>query len=119
MPSRAAVQVDYNKPPGFDRARNREVGKKDITLETLEEAFTSEHWIVRIYKASVVFCLFKRRILPVSYYYYYYFLSKGRSPRIQLGWVSCSLFPTWKYIKSILTHKKPVLCGKKWPKCHF
>ncbi|CAM9549414.1 unnamed protein product, partial [Sphacelaria rigidula] len=44
------VKVDYSKPPGFDRARNREVGNKDITLETLEEAFTSEHWIVRIYK---------------------------------------------------------------------
>lgn len=47
----AGVKVDYNKPTGFDRARNREVGKKDITLETLEEAFTSEHWIVRIFKA--------------------------------------------------------------------
>ncbi|CAM9575987.1 unnamed protein product [Ascophyllum nodosum] len=44
------LRVDYNKPPGFDRARNREVGRKDITLETMEEAFTSEHWIVRIYK---------------------------------------------------------------------
>eukprot|EP00752_Nemacystus_decipiens_P005830 g5269.t1 len=44
------LRVDYNKPPGFDRARNREVGKKDITLETMEEAFTSEHWIVRIFK---------------------------------------------------------------------
>ncbi|CAN0433529.1 unnamed protein product, partial [Hapterophycus canaliculatus] len=44
-------KVDYNKPAGFDRARNREVGKKDITLETMEEAFTSEHWIVRIFKA--------------------------------------------------------------------
>eukprot|EP00904_Undaria_pinnatifida_P008662 jgi/Undpi1/4926/HiC_scaffold_19.g08278.m1 len=44
------LRVDYNKPSGFDRARNREVGKKDITLETMEEAFTSEHWIVRIFK---------------------------------------------------------------------
>ncbi len=25
---------------------------KNIELSTLEEAFTSEHWIVRIYKAS-------------------------------------------------------------------
>ena len=48
-----SAQVDYNKPPGFDRARNREVGRKDITLETMEEAFTSEHWIVRIYKVSL------------------------------------------------------------------
>lgn len=45
--------MDYNKPSGYDRARNREVGKKDITLETMEEAFTSEHWIVRIFKASL------------------------------------------------------------------
>lgn len=44
--------MDYNKPAGFDRARNREVGKKDITLETMEEAFTSEHWIVRIFKVG-------------------------------------------------------------------
>ena len=54
MLSCAAVQVDYNKPSGFDRARNREVGKKDITLETMEEAFTSEHWIVRIFKVSAL-----------------------------------------------------------------
>lgn len=46
--------MDYNKPAGFDRARNREVGKKDITLETMEEAFTSEHWIVRIFKVRGV-----------------------------------------------------------------
>lgn len=46
------LQVDYNKPAGFDRARNREIGKKDITLKTMEEAFTSEHWIVRIFKVS-------------------------------------------------------------------
>ncbi|CAM9835080.1 unnamed protein product [Heterosigma akashiwo] len=46
------VQTDYQKPPGFDRARGREVGDKNIVLETLEEAFTSEHWIVRIYKVK-------------------------------------------------------------------
>ncbi|CAM9443152.1 unnamed protein product [Discosporangium mesarthrocarpum] len=44
------LKVDYDKPAGFDRARNREVGKKNIHLETMEEAFTSEHWIVRIFK---------------------------------------------------------------------
>mmetsp|Transcript_2258 Transcript_2258/g.3124 ORF Transcript_2258/g.3124 Transcript_2258/m.3124 type:complete len:892 (+) Transcript_2258:89-2764(+) len=46
------VQTDFQKPPGFDRARGREVGDKNIVLETLEEAFTSEHWIVRIYKVK-------------------------------------------------------------------
>ena len=46
------VQTDYGRPPGFDRARSREVGKKNIELSTIEEAFTSEHWIVRIYKVK-------------------------------------------------------------------
>ena len=46
------VQTDYSRPAGFDRARNREVGVKNIELSTLEEAFTSEHWIVRIYKVK-------------------------------------------------------------------
>jgi len=38
------------KPPGFDRVRETEIGNKDISLEHLEEAYTSEHWLVRIYK---------------------------------------------------------------------
>ena len=44
------MHTEYGKPAGYDRARQREVGKKDIRLTTMEEAFTSEHWIVRIYK---------------------------------------------------------------------
>jgi len=35
---------------GFDYARNSEIGKKDVTFKHLEEAFTSQNWIVRIYK---------------------------------------------------------------------
>lgn len=46
------VVTDYQRPPGFDRARNTEVGVKNIKLTHLEEAFTSEHWIVRIYKVK-------------------------------------------------------------------
>ena len=46
------MQTEWNKPPGYDRARNREVGRKDIELTTMEEAFTSEHWIVRIFKVK-------------------------------------------------------------------
>merc|ERR1711871_981766 len=46
------VQSRYGKPPGFDLARNTEVGVKNIQLTTMEEAFTSEHWIVRIYKVK-------------------------------------------------------------------
>lgn len=44
------MSTEYGKPPGYDRARTREVGVKNVVLETMEESFTSEHWIVRIYK---------------------------------------------------------------------
>jgi dolichyl-diphosphooligosaccharide--protein glycosyltransferase len=44
------MPTEYGKPPGYDRARSREIGNKNIELTTMEEAFTSEHWIVRIYK---------------------------------------------------------------------
>ena len=37
------------KPPGYDRVRNAEIGNKDFELDVLEEAYTSEHWLVRIY----------------------------------------------------------------------
>ena len=40
------------KPPGYDRVRNVEIGNKDFELDYLEEAYTSEHWIVRIYKVK-------------------------------------------------------------------
>lgn len=46
------VHTEYGKPPGYDRARSREVGRKNIELTTMEEAFTSEHWIVRIFKVK-------------------------------------------------------------------
>eukprot|EP01087_Luapelamoeba_hula_P014258 TRINITY_DN4154_c0_g1_i1.p1 TRINITY_DN4154_c0_g1~~TRINITY_DN4154_c0_g1_i1.p1 ORF type:complete len:745 (+),score=118.79 TRINITY_DN4154_c0_g1_i1:102-2336(+) len=38
------------KPPGYDRVREVEVGNKNFELEHVEEAYTSEHWLVRIYK---------------------------------------------------------------------
>mmetsp|Transcript_6717 Transcript_6717/g.6028 ORF Transcript_6717/g.6028 Transcript_6717/m.6028 type:complete len:191 (-) Transcript_6717:12-584(-) len=44
------MQTEYGKPAGYDRARGKEIGKKNFELSTMEEAFTSEHWIVRIYK---------------------------------------------------------------------
>ncbi|KAI3382969.1 hypothetical protein SNEBB_003131 [Seison nebaliae] len=40
------------KPPGYDRARNAEIGYKDIKLTHLTEAYTSVNWIVRIYKVN-------------------------------------------------------------------
>jgi len=35
---------------GFDRVRHAVIGKKDISFKYMEEAFTSEHWMVRIYR---------------------------------------------------------------------
>lgn len=46
------IQLDFRTPPGFDRTRNVEIGNKNFKLEHLEEAFTSEHWIVRIYRVK-------------------------------------------------------------------
>uniref|UniRef100_A0A8K9XBN7 Dolichyl-diphosphooligosaccharide--protein glycosyltransferase subunit STT3B n=1 Tax=Oncorhynchus mykiss TaxID=8022 RepID=A0A8K9XBN7_ONCMY len=46
------AKLDFRTPPGFDRTRNAEIGNKDIKFKHLEEAFTSEHWLVRIYKVK-------------------------------------------------------------------
>jgi hypothetical protein len=46
----ADAQIDRSRPRGFDFVRQREIGNKDFALTTMEEAFTSEHWLVRIYK---------------------------------------------------------------------
>uniref|UniRef100_A0A9J8ASP9 dolichyl-diphosphooligosaccharide--protein glycotransferase n=1 Tax=Cyprinus carpio carpio TaxID=630221 RepID=A0A9J8ASP9_CYPCA len=46
------IRLDFRTPPGFDRTRNAEIGNKDIRLKHLEEAFTSEHWLVRIYRVK-------------------------------------------------------------------
>mmetsp|Transcript_59114 Transcript_59114/g.68406 ORF Transcript_59114/g.68406 Transcript_59114/m.68406 type:complete len:756 (+) Transcript_59114:26-2293(+) len=44
------VRTQYNKPAGFDTVRNVEMGLKGFKLRRFEEAFTSESWIVRIYR---------------------------------------------------------------------
>lgn len=44
------TRVGYNQAGGFDRTRGYVIGKKDITLEYIEEAYTTENWLVRIYK---------------------------------------------------------------------
>lgn len=36
--------------------RNAEIGNKDFELDVLEEAYTTEHWLVRIYKVRL--CVF-------------------------------------------------------------
>jgi dolichyl-diphosphooligosaccharide--protein glycosyltransferase len=41
-----------DKPTGYDRVRNAEIGNKDFELDVLEEAYTTEHWLVRIYKVK-------------------------------------------------------------------
>jgi len=46
------IVTEYGTPSGFDRVRHVEIGNKDFELEYLEEAFTSEHWLVRIYKVK-------------------------------------------------------------------
>ncbi|KAL6051718.1 oligosaccharyl transferase stt3 subunit [Balamuthia mandrillaris] len=44
------VMTEPGKPTGWDRVRGVEIGNKHFELEHLEEAFTSQHWLVRIYK---------------------------------------------------------------------
>lgn len=44
------VFTESGRGQGYDRVRNAEIGRKIFELEHLEEAFTSEHWLVRIYK---------------------------------------------------------------------
>ena len=46
------VYTEANQPTGYDRVRNVEIGNKDFDLTVLEEAYTSEHWIVRIFKVK-------------------------------------------------------------------
>ncbi|KAJ6638390.1 Dolichyl-diphosphooligosaccharide--protein glycosyltransferase subunit STT3A [Pseudolycoriella hygida] len=46
------VYTEGGKPPGYDRVRAAEVGNKDFELDVIEEAYTTEHWLVRIYKVK-------------------------------------------------------------------
>lgn len=54
------------RPPGFDRVRNAEIGNKDFELDVLEEAYTTEHWLVRIYKVSRC-CPSRKTVLILVY----------------------------------------------------
>ena len=49
---RLLVQLDFRSPAGYDRTRGVEIGNKNFKLTHLEEAYTSEHWLVRIYKVK-------------------------------------------------------------------
>ncbi|CAH8863775.1 unnamed protein product [Trichobilharzia szidati] len=44
------VRLDMHTPSGYDRTRGVEIGRKNFDLDFLEEAFTSKHWLVRIYR---------------------------------------------------------------------
>jgi len=46
----AEMYTEGGKPTGWDRVRNAEIGNKNFELQYIEEAFTSEHWLVRIYR---------------------------------------------------------------------
>jgi len=46
------MKLDFRNPPGFDRTRNAVIGRRNIDLTYLEEAYTSEHWLVRIYRVK-------------------------------------------------------------------
>ncbi|XP_037946380.1 dolichyl-diphosphooligosaccharide--protein glycosyltransferase subunit STT3B [Teleopsis dalmanni] len=46
------LKLDYRGPGGYDRTRNAVIGNKDFDLTYLEEAYTTEHWLVRIYRVK-------------------------------------------------------------------
>jgi len=46
------LYTEGGKPPGYDRVRHAEIGNKDFELDVVEEAYTTEHWVVRIYKVK-------------------------------------------------------------------
>ncbi|EDV93909.1 dolichyl-diphosphooligosaccharide--protein glycosyltransferase subunit STT3B [Drosophila grimshawi] len=46
------LKLDYRGPSGYDRTRNAVIGNKDFDLTYLEEAYTTEHWLVRIYRVK-------------------------------------------------------------------
>ncbi|VDO96841.1 unnamed protein product [Soboliphyme baturini] len=46
------VQTELRTPPGFDRTRGTEIGNKHFALNYMEEAYTTENWLVRIYKVK-------------------------------------------------------------------
>jgi hypothetical protein len=39
-------------PPGYDRTRGALPGNRGFKLTYLEEAYTTEHWLVRIYRSA-------------------------------------------------------------------
>eukprot|EP01023_Acetabularia_acetabulum_P012874 TRINITY_DN16075_c0_g1_i1.p3 TRINITY_DN16075_c0_g1~~TRINITY_DN16075_c0_g1_i1.p3 ORF type:complete len:187 (+),score=40.15 TRINITY_DN16075_c0_g1_i1:112-672(+) len=48
----AEATISQGDKAGMDRVRNTVIGKQDIKLRYFEEVFTSEHWMIRIYKVK-------------------------------------------------------------------
>ncbi|KAL0270261.1 UNVERIFIED_CONTAM: hypothetical protein PYX00_007731 [Menopon gallinae] len=46
------MKMDYRSPAGYDRTRNTVIGNKNFELTYLEEAYTTEHWLVRVYRVK-------------------------------------------------------------------
>ncbi|VDP13477.1 unnamed protein product [Soboliphyme baturini] len=46
------VYSEKGRASGYDRVRNAEIGSKDFELDYLEEIYTTEHWLVRIYRVK-------------------------------------------------------------------
>ncbi|CAK9807995.1 Dolichyl-diphosphooligosaccharide--protein glycosyltransferase subunit STT3B [Anthophora plagiata] len=59
------VKLDYRSPSGYDRTRSAEIGNKNFQLTYLEEAYTTEHWLVRIYRVKKP-NEFNRPSIPIS-----------------------------------------------------
>lgn len=68
--------MDYRSTPGFDRTRNVVIGNKNFDLTYLEEAYTTEHWLVRIYRLVQEFlcALLFSTIFILSHEIDFYFL---------------------------------------------
>lgn len=58
------LKLDFRTPAGFDRTRNAVIGNKDFKLTYLEEAYTTEHWLVRIYRVKKPDEFNRPRVVP-------------------------------------------------------
>ena len=44
------IKIKRDEEAGYDSVRKAVIGNRDFKLTHFEEAFTSERWLVRIYK---------------------------------------------------------------------
>lgn len=64
------LKLDYRSAAGYDRTRNTVIGNKDFSLTYLEEAYTTEHWLVRIYrylKVTIYFIYITKPFVKMSF----------------------------------------------------